>query len=172
MSEGITANQLEEGVVSVLSKTVTLTDAQIKALPTTAVQIVAAPGVGKMIIVLAAHLTCSFVTGAYTNIDADGSVILIDAETNYEFTGGFSNNVAESFSFVTDIFGQTFSRLVEMPPKLVTVALNFPSPPSYELLENIENQAMRIRAFNSGNFTGGDPANTLKVTVLYTVVDV
>ena len=47
MSDGITANQLQPGVVTIFSKTVELTDAQIKALPATPIEIVPPPGAGK-----------------------------------------------------------------------------------------------------------------------------
>jgi hypothetical protein len=33
-------------------------------------------------------------------------------------------------------------------------------------------EPIAIQSYNSGNFTGGNAANTLKVTVLYTIIDV
>jgi hypothetical protein len=57
----------------VLSASVTLTNAEIKALPTTPISIVAAPGAGKMIVPVFGYVL-SDLTTAYSGIDANTEV--------------------------------------------------------------------------------------------------
>jgi len=139
------------GGSSYLVASVELTDAQIKALPTTPIQLVAAQGAGKAIYILNANAVQKIVSnGFYTNITAtefllttqsnDNSVFIVDANALQEVTGTwFCQGVVNSFSY---------SNLMD-------------------------NQPVRILMDNSGggNFTGGNAANTLKVTVYYVVVD-
>src|SRR5687768_4998077 len=55
--------------------TVTLTDAQIKALPTTSVQLIAAPGANKYIFVHGVSLVANIVTdGSYTNMSSPSNI--------------------------------------------------------------------------------------------------
>ncbi len=148
---------------SVLSASVTLTDAQIKALPTTAIEIVAAQGVGKMISVLMAVANWSVSAGAYTNQDADtrfwiqneggaalSTVIsqIPSATTNrgYNLIGGALINSAGAWNGIVESDGYNVSQLAN---------------------KNI--QAFIDNA--GGDLTGGNAANTLKVTVYYVIVD-
>lgn len=58
------------GASGILSASVVLTDAQIKALPTTSIQLVAAPGAGFCINVLGGSININNAAGAYTNVNS------------------------------------------------------------------------------------------------------
>lgn len=153
--------------------TISLTDAQIKALPTTPVEAVPAPGAGKMLIPLSVVVHVDGVGGAYDNIDlADGYIALawngaVDA-VYLALTDG-------TLGQVFNLLGAATNCLVIVPPnsEYSSVYLSTGGPHNTRLISEVVNQGLDIYAFNSlGNFTGGDAANSMKVTVLYTIIDV
>lgn len=168
-SKTLTCPALATGV-QLCSAQVTLTDAQIKALPTTGIQIVAAPGAGKIIRPFKTFLDTNTSAGAYTNL-ADGGFITIE-------TGGnglgqvIGNNAATSNSELTDLLGVASQRGQDVDQSYQDYQATFDGVYSYSFaLSGPTNGALTIRAYNAaaGNFTGGNAANTLKVTVLYLV---
>lgn len=152
MSQGITPNQLTP-IVPISSETVTLTDAQIKALPTTIPDVVPAQA-GKILRFLSAHLLWDSRAGAYTNLDNDLYMVFRysagDTVSEAAFVGGLLETSDKTSSDVTAKAAGNES-----------------------LLAGTENRALQLHVNNaaSGNFTGGNAANTLKVTVLYTIID-
>lgn len=99
------------GGVEILSASRTLTDEQIKALPTTGVEIVAAPGEGKMISIIDV-LVISNITAIYTDI-TDASLQLLS-------NGAAVSTVLRSESLYNST-GQYFAKI---PPPLY-VCTNF-----------------------------------------------
>lgn len=180
------------GSSAVLSASAALTNAQIKALPGTDIQLIAAPGSGKMIIPLVAYLIADFAV-AYGGIDADTEypAVWVAHKTSPIYLAEFVNNPGTdnveaaqagltAFLTGTNEFGTVLWNLFPIHPLLtVTVTPSTGigsgsttsgggggSPADYE------DVSFKIGADNSINFTGGDAANTLNVTVLYTVLDV
>ena len=166
-----TANVLEAGTseVSVLKTTTTLTDAQVKALPTTSVTVVAAPGVGSAITPLFAHLHCA-ATADYTNIDANCILEL----NNGGAVGYLDQTLVSSVSGLLapgdpadpqNAFVSTTQR-----QRGTTVTAGFSS--FYD--SDIDNKPLILKVTNggAGNFTGGNAANVLTVTTYYVVVPV
>ena len=163
---------------TVLSRTVTLTDAEIKSLPGGGHIIVAAPGENKVIAYITGFLVCDTVANTYS-YDYDDS-----PAANVRFTVGSAavsaliedqHNLLSSLLQAGDIYS------VWMPPggwaygpAADISALVVDSPQS---LASVVNEPLRLRARNGSgvasttHFTGGDAANTLKVTVLYSVID-
>jgi hypothetical protein len=161
------------GVVQV--STVTLTNDQIKGLPTTAVELVPAPGAGKVIVapsavIFGAMLVHTFpdMGSGYTNVDPQISVSFVLSldpgwalDTEYRPDGSHLNlnldptqwDDLQIVSFITPY--------------------NVTSPVDTVGRSHIEDKPLTLRFFNAslGDLTGGDPANTLAVTTYYAVAD-
>ena len=159
----IDPNQSIGGIV--YTKTITLTDAQIKALPTTAIEIIAAPDAGKVILPLYffAHINAAV---EYTNTDADTVGVIGWGDSS----GTVMDALAYMRSNVFIVSGETRS----FGGLLGRVSTN-----AYDLLEaadshqDISAKAIVITSYNGGgNLTGGDAANTLKISISYTIIDI
>lgn len=159
-----------ENLALLEQRTVTLTDAQIKALPTTPVQIVAAPGDGRVLIFHSAVLVSNWSdANKYTNIAGSG-VRELAVYYGAEFENASTKNPSVLNAF---FFGvpATMARLKPYSPS--DTDLMVMSLVHVDAAESMYNQPFNLYCYNgaSGNFTGGDAANTLKVTVFYTVFD-
>lgn len=159
------------GLVLRAGATTTLTDAQIKALPTTGITIVAAPGAGFFLSPLFVLLTCDAMAGAYTNINAGcsircrvGATVLVTqiAEAGVAFVTAL---IATPATVNLGFLGQY---------NLAAAGANQTNLGRVTTRAALENVALDISASNggSGNFTGGNAANTLKVTPYYYVVPI
>jgi hypothetical protein len=154
-------NQL---AVAVKSATVTLTDAQIKALPTTEIEIVpAVPGTYLQFLMGFWHLDNR--AGAYSNVssavlvfrlkqgeDTHKNVSVVYLETN-------EGALAEADTIHVVTFPMLFDLISNQPQALY----------GNELAEG----SIVLSAFNgeAGDFTGGHANNTLKATVVYIGLD-
>lgn len=168
--------QLPSGsnIQTVYSTTVTLTDAQIKALPTTPVQIVAAPGAGKYINYISGNILATIQDGgAYTDIDDDSAMFVAVGDHVVSAYLLKSSSATPEQVTLTDILTATTGRIIGVPQysdfssgwgAVANGAAN---------LSDFENTALNLTLdFGSGNLTGGNAANTLKITVFYSVEDV
>lgn len=164
----IQQDQLADGVVVVRSASVTLTDAQIKALPTTPVEIVPAPGAGKTLLFIRGY---AFLTLAavYTNVNAESTGVMATG------TGGLQSAQTPMGDGnwldvgVGTFFGHITACHVDGYPLAAT-----PGEVVGGLLSNVTNTPMQFVVANAsdGNYTGGNAANTLKISALYTVIDI
>lgn len=162
-------------VVSVFSQTITLTDEQIKALPTTPIEIVPAPGVGKALMPVVALLTTKFSGGGYEAIDGTAR-ILIGWPGGYTAFADFLNSPAFAITMANSLLNheepEQIWRCVPYQDIAVEAGLTGIFLPSSQETANNANRAFTIQAFNSIDFEGGHATNTLEVTVIYTIIDV
>jgi hypothetical protein len=149
------------------SASVTLTDEQIKASPTTPLTIVAAPGANRRLQLVAATVASDVRGGAYTNVNALCAGQLV-------YAGG---SIAASLIF--PYFADTlvdFGAVVvnDFLPGFQAVNASFPEPfVAYVYQSAIANKEIQFVVTNAGagNFTGGHASNTITIGVAYTVFD-
>lgn len=149
---------------------VSLTDAQIKALPTTPITLVAAQGSGFRIKIIDATVKATIV-GAYTNIDATycslqiehaGPVILCTAITN-------DSGTTPALTNITTVLGTAQTTITDLIPNVYeATTVVYPVP---MLATATDDVLVRIAIDNdgTGNLTGGNASNSLKVTLTYLV---
>ncbi|CAB4166856.1 hypothetical protein UFOVP1383_27 [uncultured Caudovirales phage] len=126
-----------------ITRTVVLTNAQIKALRATPIALVPASGAGRAIIVEAVDLILDAATAAYT-------------ET--------ADNLAVEYSGGTDILTIETTGLVDQASaELRTVA------PAEALSEPVANEGVQLFNTGDGEFGGGNAANKLTVRIRYRV---
>lgn len=147
---------------------VTLTDAQVKALPTTAVQILAAPGVGLLTVPLHVTLRLTWVAD-YTNIAAT-ALLLVENGTNAS-TCNLDESVGGSVSLLL-ASGEASTAWLPAQATAPAAAGNFVLGEAGMLDGDVWNKAVSVRATNaaSGDFTGGNAGNALKITLAYYTV--
>lgn len=165
---------------------ITLNNAAIKALPTAGaiggvgVRELVAAVVGKINIPLWALLCTDFTAGAYTNVHAGGDfAAYIGVETNDTDGYGLSyiaNIATGSITKFTAMFGSASASRSYHTVDAKTSSLAFPNA---DLIANLNdasdfggNIVLSCANGGSGNFTGGHAANTMKIVLAYTQIDV
>lgn len=166
LAPGVTA-------VTVYQRKTILTDAQIKALPTTPVELVPAPGDGMFLFVHNIVVKKQALVANYTNMSqydqiyvqygSDGTVI------SYGFNWDNDRPVTDLLQLLTN--DQGGNRIFRLPLKNTIQA-----PAGAMEVIGAEgtwlNRAVHMLAYSTlGNWTGGDPANTIEITVFYSIVD-
>lgn len=146
------------GATTLRSVSHTLTNAEIKALPTTEFQLLAAPGAGKVAWPVFANVSLDSSAGAYTNVKTGAALFLWnDAATLLTETG-------ESYPLFAD--GQAIQLFGSIGQRYFSGG-NILETPDYE------NRAIVLKLNNSpnGNMTGGHADNSLKITLFYVLID-
>jgi hypothetical protein len=163
----------------VLSRSTTLTNAQIKALPGTDVEIVPAQGAGTVVLYVGGFVVCDTSAGYYEwAVPGD-----FEAQLYLRCGTGMvaSARIRDLGNVLGAILGSEDVYAMALPPAgLVRGPQNtnvFLAAQEGNVLSGIENQPLSLVAENGGavsttHFTGGNAANFLTITVLYTVLDV
>lgn len=154
------------------SITVTLTDAQIKALPGTIVEVVPAPGAGKVLILVDAFLRVDCSGGIYSN-RTGGADIFSDS---IHFVYGNDDADASQYVVASGFLGYAGVSIAALGrPLQVDESAGWHGriPPSVAFAASVyENKAINLIAYNdAGDFTGGHVDNTIEATVNYRIVD-
>lgn len=164
------------GATGLKATEVTLTDADIKALPTTPFEIVPAPGAGKAI--LPVRMTLFFKSGAtaYTNIDPDLAEVAIEFGGEVSGLMGNDSSLGVPLTMVTAFFGSTggLLKVFTWPYQDDRGAANQWGILTYEwAYADIENLPLLLSFNNNGagDLTGGDAANEMVARTLYEEVE-
>ena len=154
-----------------------LSNAQILALPTTPITVVSAPGAGKRIVLVEADLVGSFSAGAYADVDPDLAVIALNlSPQEFRLSSAIANDSSTTppIAYLDDFLGTASIMHAVIAPFSYAVLEgdwgNLSRPEAMTTAST--NVALQILAENNGagDFTGGNAANTLTVTVLYAVI--
>ena len=139
----------------VLSATVEITDAQFKNLDSVGITLIDAPGVGKAIMVTSWAISKKFAAGAYggTGAGANGLQMYIE---------GTGDTISREITIVASSASDEFYGGINTGPG---------GAPYNWFNSVVENKAVELWSNLSNDMTGGNAANTLKVTVYYVVVD-
>ena len=171
-------NPIEGGATeqTVLSRTVTLTDAQIKALPSGPVILVAATETlgysgtpSQLVIPLACLVVLDNSAGAYTNVNIPARLVLtIGSDWSSDYATATNSYDDQDMATPLTVAGDAW-----LAGFVAFEAKNRGTILGGDLSGAIEDNAVGIALTNGalGALTGGNAANTMKVTVLYTVVD-
>ncbi len=169
-------------IINVTTTQITvLTNAQIKALPTTPITLVAAPAVGLRVKMLGASLRSSFAAGQYTNINATYAACALSYGS--DFTQWATVGIVDDVTYTdanrfTALFGNTTQGLVDLAPYLDApsdgAANDLWVLPNVRTTASAAAIALVIAMDNNGSgaLTGGNAANTLTVTVYYALESV
>ena len=175
---------VEASISPVYAKTLVLDDEQIKVLPTTYPTLVPALGENKVIFPVMIYVTAR-ITTPYGAIDETDNGYI-----QFKYIGGFSfalignapdYNCPDMTTLLTTVGRQTLAVLPRANYEHRSpVTPNHFGPRSPLQGVDYSNMGVKIQGnntsgepdFNDVLFTGGDPANTLTVTMLYMKVDV
>jgi hypothetical protein len=153
--------------VKYLELITTITDAQIKDWPSTPIQLVPAPGAGKLIIFHKAVTHREALAASYTGI-VDGDGVRFTYETGGDPVGyGFWRDDASSENELT-----TLLATVDGQPKTWLTKEFAGATLRASEIQSFENKALVLFGlFTNSSLGGGDAANTFGVAVYYSIVD-
>jgi len=152
--------------------TVTLQDADIKALPSTAFQLLPTPPTGYRYKVLHIFLDADCSHGHYTNI-VDQAYMYARPVTDNETTNLLCDDAANTEARVTELLTNDYASAVLSPYTDTKdhVYGNVPNVTTSAVGPIGTAQALRLNMSNgAGDLTGGGAGNTLRATVTYILV--
>lgn len=155
------------------SAKVTLTNDQVLALVSTPVEVVAAPGAGKIVYPISAFMVIKNAAAEYTNLDAQAVLGLRVVSVNCDMCTPYDEAANGALGTAATPGGGSFVPFIV--PAVTASELSSPITGEWQAqASQIENEPLSLFGYNasSGDFTGGDDANTLDVYVTYQIADV
>lgn len=149
----------------------TFTNAEIKALPTTPLAVLSAPGEGYIWSIVQCDMVLDASAGAYTNIDAGPTYL----EFSHSRSDNLVNDGSAGLTQLTDFFGYAGVNFGQLKGQYATEAdSTLVAFSGYGKMNKVtkdvdadDNAAVSLQVTgNTGDFTGGNAANTLKVRIL------
>jgi hypothetical protein len=155
-----------------------ITDAQIKALPTTPITVVAAPGAGKTHYLHSAILRVDCTAGIYTNIAADNS------QLGLTFNDVFSNlSLMYNMTVPNSPDGIAHGQITDFLTNASFPMVYYQQQPAMQIMfaadaypltqNNSDDSPITISSLNEfdGNYTGGNAANTMTIMCWYSTLN-
>lgn len=164
-TQGATSQRPGSSILHQVTKT--LTNAQIKALPSVPVSITSEPAAGIALVPVSCVLYATYTNATvYTNITAGGYI---------EITSGV---LAFAYFDPTDLLAQTGNRqpIIGLSAPAGQLSGAIATAVSQTWTDSLRGAdvlqtAIAIDAGNSGPYTGGDAANTLQISLAYFVLN-
>ena len=154
-----------------LQHKVTVTNAEMLTLPTVAKQILAAPGSGFAINFIQATLRAKFAAGAYTGASTTISWLVLRGPNGISSYIPNSSTASTPLTYLTTFLGAT-NKVVPLIPLQDTsdTAEQWGIISPAIASDTRENQAVDLIIDNGAvNLGGGNSANSLTVTIYYTI---
>jgi len=158
----------------VFTKTVELSDSDIKALPTAPFEILPAPGDGLAINVLQVFTDPNFTAAGYTNISGNNTYLTPVYGDDIEIFGYLGNANGGNQQLTNNFLNQINLRTRTIFQVLPNTNGFAGGGIAQNTRNGLNNQPVKLMFYNdsNGNLTGGNASNTLKVTVIYTITEI
>ncbi len=159
--------------MTVITATLTLTDAQIKALPLAGVVIADALGLQTRHKFLSASLHVNAANGAYTNIDPEGYLVIATPGEVTKLSAYLPNDPSSSpaLEMLTDAFNGA-DVIVDIPQYSDPVDATYSASwgtvaPTQQTPVANASMVLIVNNNAAGAFTGGHTTNSARLTVYY-----
>jgi hypothetical protein len=141
-----------------------ITNTQFKALPSTYIELVPTPGAGKVLVPHWAYIQINAGT-PYTNVDTSSLSGISIAYGDWD---------EDCFTFTFGFTGASHRQYFQPAQAVPNAAeLLFPSYPPKAYVFMKEDAPLKLIAWNDpGDYTGGDNANSFRVGVAYSILDI
>lgn len=149
---------------SIFQATITLNNAQIKTLPTVPVEILPAPGAGKVIMPLGMVFIADSRAGAYDNVTNASPQLFSGNSTQALSTAKPSIIAAETAELIT--------RAIVSGGEFYVLSGAFEGSVSGDGGLEVNAALVLKDNWNGSNYTQGHADNTLKIVIMFMVVDV